>query len=445
MPWQRQVLDVALEVELDAASGLWIPAYREVRVTVPRQSGKTTLLVVKNSFRMLAWPNARKQNISYTAQSRQDAREKWEEHVELLGDTILAPLFKARWSNGSERMTWKGGHRWNVAGGRRGKAGHGKTLDGIDLDEFFAQHDWSLEQGARPAMTTRADAQQWVLSTMGDDTSVPLNAKVEDGRARVEADLRNGVAYFEWSAADDLDPADPATWWTCMPALGITQTEATIRTEYDTLKDQPGEFERAYLNRRTRVSETVIPLSSWGACIDETPPPATLQHGPEVHLSIDVAEDRSSAAIAAASLVDGDRILIEVTDHRPGTRWLVPRLLELERKHRPHSIIVDAGGPARSKVFDLEDKLPDPGVLRKIGAAEVAAAAGDFFEAVLQGGLVHVDQPELNLAVAGAAKRTLLDTWAWSRRSSAVDISPLVAVTHAYWGARTPPIRGGFH
>ena len=41
MPWQQLVADVGLE--LDPESGL--PAYREIVVTVPRQSGKTTLVL----------------------------------------------------------------------------------------------------------------------------------------------------------------------------------------------------------------------------------------------------------------------------------------------------------------------------------------------------------------------------------------------------------------
>jgi hypothetical protein len=39
--------------------------------------------------------------------------------------------------------------------------------------------------------------------------------------------------------------------------------------------------------------------------------------------------------------------------------------------------------------------------------------------------------PELKAALKGASKRSLGDSWAWARKSSAVDISPLVAVTLA--------------
>jgi hypothetical protein len=45
-------------------------------------------------------------------------------------------------------------------------------------------------------------------------------------------------------------------------------------------------------------------------------------------------------------------------------------------------------------------------------------------------------------AIQGAVKRQVGESWAWSRRSSAVDISPLVAATLALWksaGLRSAP------
>ena len=45
--------------------------------------------------------------------------------------------------------------------------------------------------------------------------------------------------------------------------------------------------------------------------------------------------------------------------------------------------------------------------------------------------------PALDAAVAGAAKRSLGDSWAWARRGLSVDISPLVAVSLARWGHAT--------
>src|SRR5213078_2636771 len=63
MPWQRDVLDTALEV--DPKTGLLI--YREAVLTVPRQSGKTWLLLCLMVHRALGFGEP--QQILYTAQN----------------------------------------------------------------------------------------------------------------------------------------------------------------------------------------------------------------------------------------------------------------------------------------------------------------------------------------------------------------------------------------
>src|SRR4051794_15767091 len=69
MPWQQMVADVGLELTADGN-----PAYREVIVTIPRQNGKTTLVLVWEIDRCFGW--GKRQSIAYTAQTGKDAREK---------------------------------------------------------------------------------------------------------------------------------------------------------------------------------------------------------------------------------------------------------------------------------------------------------------------------------------------------------------------------------
>jgi hypothetical protein len=54
-----------------------------------------------------------------------------------------------------------------------------------------------------------------------------------------------------------------------------------------------------------------------------------------------------------------------------------------------------------------------------------------FFDAVDQRTLRHLGTLEMTTALRGAVKRPLGDAWAWSRKSSSVDICPLVAATLA--------------
>jgi hypothetical protein len=71
-----------------------------------------------------------------------------------------------------------------------------------------------------------------------------------------------------------------------------------------------------------------------------------------------------------------------------------------------------------------------------VDGREYSQACGALFDDVANLQVRHIGQPELTAAAMGASKRPLGDAWAWSRKSSAVDISPLVGCTLALWGAR---------
>jgi hypothetical protein len=71
----------------------------------------------------------------------------------------------------------------------------------------------------------------------------------------------------------------------------------------------------------------------------------------------------------------------------------------------------------------------------------MATACGFFFDgtrldAETNPTVRHIGQPALTVALAGATKRLIgtAGAWAWDRKSPAVDITPLVAVTLAMWG-----------
>jgi hypothetical protein len=122
---------------------------------------------------------------------------------------------------------------------------------------------------------------------------------------------------------------------------------------------------------------------------------------------------------------------VELVEHRPGTSWMPGRIAELARRHRPVAVVIDNAGPAHSLVDELlalgvEVTCPNVG--------EVTDGCGRFLDAVLDSrSLRHGGDPRLDAAVAGAVRRDLGDRWAWARKAPLVDISPLVAVTLAFW------------
>src|SRR5207344_2739847 len=106
------------------------------------------------------------------------------------------------------------------------------------------------EQSMGPAMLTRPEPQMWIVSTAGDASSTWFKSKIEAGRSTINGGGPSRTAFFEWSADEQADPADPETWWSCMPALGRTVRPSAIATRWQRAVEEEEEagFRRAYLN-----------------------------------------------------------------------------------------------------------------------------------------------------------------------------------------------------
>lgn len=415
MPWQQRVADVGLELLPDGR-----PAYRAVRFTVPRQSGKTTLILGWEIQRALGWAEmlGERQRIAYSAQTGKDAREKLlEDQIPMLDPyRRLFGIQKVTRTNGSESVLWKNGSRLGLLASGA-ESGHGKTIDLGVKDELFADVDMRRDQALNPAMATRPFAQEVTASTMGTSESLALNAEVAAGRAAVEEGRTNGVAYFEWSASPDDDPSHPATWWRCMPALGRTITLEVVEHAYATMPLE--EFKRAYLNIPTASDDRVIPAAIWMAvCRPDIEATGEM-------FAFDVNPDRTAAGIVAV----GGGPVVEVVDYKPGTGWLVERIVELHHRHHA-PFALDPKGPAGSFIEELDREKVS---LVELDSKDFPRACGSFYDRVLEQRIAVRQNSDLDAAVAGAAKRPVGDAWVWGRKSSRIDISLLVAATVGVW------------
>lgn len=459
MPWQRQVADII--GEYDPETG--IPYYREWRLTVPRQSGKTTLILPKLITTCLLYPGSR---VVYTAQTRKDARKKFiQEQVPMLQkNAVFGSMFDLVKGNGEERMAWHNGSVHSIDA-VTDKAGHGGTLHDWVGDEAFAI-GWEVEQAMRPAMSTVDVAQQGIVSTAGknrwklsphgrpmldDETGekIPsyLWAKVQDGRSRAEAGQRSGVAYIEYSAGDDIDISDPAEWAGFMPALGFTQSIKTIQSDYNSYATagKLEEFERGYGNRWPGDAShvQVIPPECWAEC---AAPGA--EHAGRLVWTVAVSEDRAWAAIGAAGSTADGRELVELIDYRcAGTDWIVPRLVELRDRHGrdEDAVGLDASSPAGSLIPDLEAAEFE---VKRIPAQAKAHAAGMFYDAAVSQDrepgshprLAHRAQAEVTTALESATRRYVGENaFVFEEGGSGFDLCPLRVVVYALWMHRIIP------
>lgn len=433
MPWQQDALDVACEI--DPATGEFY--YREIVVVVVRQAGKTSLSRGKISHRCLTTPRA---SVLYTAQDRNMARRRLEKSfLEPLTDSPLARYLapagvrgKLGWdgTNGREKVKWANRAEIFIIAAQKKDSGHGDTLPEAHLDEYFAQVDGRLEQAIGPTMITVPGAQRWVMSAAGDSSSVPLWAKVEAGRARVEAGTESRTCYIEYSAPPDADRSDPDQIAAVHPAVGYTVTVEDILAEQTSMDTAgPDEWNRAYFGwwPSAKARPWVIPQGAWDPLAlgeddvewDGTP-----------MWSVDVSPERDWCSIALAAAHPEAQTYLEVVDHAEGTGWAVDKLRRLREALGGKVVALDGSGPSAS----LEPDLIEAGFeVRRLTLRNKVDACGALYDATLEGRLRHGGDPVLDKALESASTIRSGDAWVWSRGKSLDDISPLYAVTVARW------------
>lgn len=437
-PWQQYVLTHGLG---ERANGTW--ASFKNSVWVPRQNGKGGVIEALE----LGWLFlTRERLIMHSAHEYKTAQEAFIRIKELVQQTPdldrrVNRYWQAAGEQGIELTRSAGGGRLRFIARSRG-SGRGFSGDKNILDE--AQEITEQQMAALlPTMSARPDPQIWFFGTPPETADAWAYGLREDGESGADPRLM----HMDWGA--DLDPTDPDQrkaaaadvdlWYACNPAMGRRITEEFVRGE--SLPSGLGEkfvIERlgAWLPRVTEGSG-VIDLDVWASLADRKS-----ELTGDVAFAVDVTPSRDWASIAAYGLREDGLGHAEVIDRRPGTDWVVDRLVQLADRWDPVAIGLDVKGPAGSLLVDLDKRgigkpedLEEParGDLAIPTAQDVAAACGQLVDAITQGTLRHIDQDEVTAAIRGAKTRPLGDSWAWGRRISTQDISPLVALTHARW------------
>lgn len=436
-PWQQYVLVHGLGERPDGRC-----AATKCSVWVPRQNGKGAIIEALE----LGWLFlTRERLILHSAHEFKTSSEAFIRLKELIQSTPdldrrVNRIREANGEQGIELTRSAGGGRLRFVarsrGSGRGFSGRKNILD--EAQEITTQQNAAM----MPTLSAQPDPQAWYFGTPPEDATAWCYGLKEDGEAGAAR-----VAHFDWGA--DLDPTDPQDvrraardrdlWFQCNPSMGIRIAEETVEDE----AKPSGLADRFVIERlgawypRAVGGSTVLDLARW----EELKDPGSRREG-AVAFAVDITPSRDWASIAAYGLRADGLGHAEVVDHRAGTDWLVERLVQLAERWNPVAIGLDTKGPAGSLLVDLEKAGIEPpedtdepayGQLAIPRAQDVAAGCGQLVDAVRQGTLRHIGQELLETAITGAKTRPLGDAWAWGRRLSTVDISPLVSVTLARW------------
>jgi hypothetical protein len=209
MPWQAQVADVAGEVNPDGSM-----AYPLVVVSVPRQSGKTTLIRARAVTRCVTQA---RQGVFYTAQTGKDARERWRDLTKQITASALRSVATIRQGTGAERIIFPNLSEFRVFAPVP-TALHGYTPHEV----YLTRPGLGAPRGADGAIGPdhREDRQLWIVSTAGP--GLRCSAVLVGCRAGGHP----GVACFIWAAAE-AGPVRPGHWHVC--GLGLPSPSGTYR------------------------------------------------------------------------------------------------------------------------------------------------------------------------------------------------------------------------
>lgn len=452
-PWQQYVLDLSLRERSD---GNWLSM--EMGLVVARQNGKGAILEARELAALFLFGDRK---IVHSAHRFDTSKS----HMERMSSLIQGvPEFDRRikhiyTTTGQESILLKDGRSLQFRT-RSGSGGRGLTGDLVVFDEAMELPD-AVISSLMPLLTTRPNPQMWYVGSAVDQMEHAYGHAFAKVRHRALTGDEPALTFVEYSVDPDVYNQAPTVvssdreqWRIANPGIdcgrvNLEWLEAEFRqmstrqfaTEVLSVGDWPDVHEDA---------DRVIGKAIWDGLFDAK---ATIEGS--FALAIDTTPERDRTAIAACGAREDLGRHVEVTgdgtqiDHQTGTRWVVPRVLDIVERHGPCAVIIDGQSPAATLIPELEEaglqrpkrgQPPDEDHLLVVAdTAFMVSACGSFYDAAVEPGdeppLSHPGQEVLNRAQGAAKKRPLGDRWAWARKSGG-DISPLVAATLAHEGHR---------
>ena len=413
-PWQEHVVRGMLGERLDRRFSA-----PQVGVVVPRQQGKGVILEARALAGLFL---LEERYIIWTAHELKTAQAAFLRLRGWIdGSPELSAMVRQMYTGNTENSIVLNDGRTLRFLARTHGSGRGLTADALILDEAYALKQGELA-ALMPTIATSENPQTIYTSSAG----MPNSEVLASVRERGMNPKTKGLAYFEWSAEDDADPDDMRALAQANPGLGTRLSLDHVASERAAMDDET--FKRERLGIWAKIGgDSAIPEASWAACLDHDS-----VAGSRVVFAVDVPPARDVATIAAVSeRPDGVRH-VEIVDRRAGVSWVPSRLRELRDRWSPLAVVLDEGSAAGALLPDVKRE----GVRTvPLSMKQYGQACAGVYDAVQQRKLAHTGQVELDDAVASARVRGVGESlWKWDRKNQVSDISPLIAVTHAWHG-----------
>lgn len=402
-----------------------------VGMSLPRQVGKTYLLAgviftlcVRHPGLLVIWSAHHSSTHEETFLAMQGFAER----------SKIAPYIRKVYTgSGDEEVRFVNGSR--ILFGAR-ERGFGRGIPGVDI--LIMDEGQILSQRAMQNMLATLNTSQIGLHVYCGTPPYPEDNSENFSSMRDEA--KSGQAtdllWIECGADSGCSIDDLEQWAKANPSFPHRTPIHAMKRLRKRLNEEG--FRKEALGIWDEDDGSVFDLTLWNRLGD------TAVAAPDlVTLMVDVSPDRKWSSIGVAGEVEGERTIV-MTESIKGTAGVVPRLKELmgiagkegeeidEQSRDVIEVAIFGGGSARV----LEPDLVKAGIeYEKLTASDMAAAYGNLQEMIKAKTVVHVEQPELNIALANTKTRFLQtgEAEAFDRRGQHVDISPAVAAAGALY------------
>lgn len=473
LPWQRWLCIHLLETLPDGRL-----RFRTAVVLVARQNGKSTVAMVILLYLMFV----RGWSVLGTAQDLETSEALWAEAVAMVDpaeheddpdfdDDIGDEVRRVVLGSGKKALELWNGATYRVKATSK-KAGRGKHVGLVILDELREHQDWSSWSAVSKTTMAQESGLVLTLSNAGDHGSVVLrhlrrlghlalgdpdgiwgdetDAVPDDEDGEAEA-LTQSLFIAEWSTPPGASRWDRETWTMSNPSLGHKRADGTIAMREETIAaaaatDPPVEFmTEVQCQWLSSSRKPPFPEGTWEA---GTRTDTFIPSDQPLVYGLDVSWDRSASYIAAAGINNQGAPQVEIAARLPRTEFTLDWFKARADVDTPITVVAQGkGAPVSSVIADLES-LDGVTVVRWQGD-DLGAWYGRFFDLVTAslptacdtagegviaqcvGGLAHLPQPVLDVAAGTAVWKTLGDTRVIDRKASPEDASPLIAAVAA--------------
>lgn len=418
----------------------------EVVLVVPRQNGKSELLVARALAGLFLLEEPLQIFSAHLFDTAMEIFRRLVFVVTNCDDLRREVVHRGRrmtgikYGNGDQGIELTGDRRIRFKA-RTAGGGRGFSADCLYLDEAMILPEAFLGP-TLPTLSARSNPQVWMAGSAPDAEDPSHDGVVLTKRRRraLQGDDPS-LAYFEHSAEgespDDVDEStldDPKQRQLANPALNRRITADHVDNERRAMSSRQFAIERMGIGAWSNLDDDagrVITADDWDALALDAESRIAKGHT----FALDVDPGQAWATISAAGEREDGLFHVGVVDHDRGTAWVVERCQHWLTKFPSASFVVDPRADLGVLLTDLNNAGIQP---VRTTASDYKDACGGFYQAVVQKLLRYrAPQPELDAAVAGARTQPLLDAWKWSRKDSTAIITPLISCTLALWGART--------